>query len=209
MAASVDPGLMRVLERSRALGLLGPGPVLDHVRHAERLVAVLDRVGVDAIAPRALDLGSGGGVPGLVLAVLRPRWSWVLLDSQQKRTDVLVDAVAELDLGARVQVVRARAEEAARQEDLRASVDLVTARSFGPPAVTAECAAGFLAAGGRLVVSEPPDPDPTRWPASGLAQLALTREDSPATGWALLHARAEPADWLPRANGRPAKRPLW
>ena len=52
---------------------------------------------------------------------------------------------------------------------LRAAFDLVVARSFGAPAVTAECAVGFLATGGHLAVSEPPEPEADRWPPEGLA----------------------------------------
>ena len=49
-----------------------------------------------------------------------------------------------------------------------------SARGFGAPATTAECAVGFLGSGGRLVVSEPPgEPVPERWPATGLAELGL------------------------------------
>lgn len=206
----LDPVLARVLERSRTLGLLGPGPVDAHVRHAAPVVTILDQVAEGSDPPaRALDLGSGGGVPGLVLAVARPAWRWTLLDAQQKRADVLIAAVAELGAGDRLDVVRDRAEDAARRTELRASFDLVVSRSFGPPPVTAECAAGFLVAGGVLAVSEPPDPDPDRWPASGLNELGLVAEHSPAPGWVVFRMGGPPAEWVPRPNGRPAKRPLW
>ena len=51
---------------------------------------------------------------------------------------------------------------------------MVVARTFGPPALTAECATGFLAVGGRLVVSEPEQEDMARWPAAALTRLGLT-----------------------------------
>jgi 16S rRNA (guanine527-N7)-methyltransferase len=51
-------------------------------------------------------------------------------------------------------------------------MDMVVARSFGPPATVAECAAPFLRVGGVLLVSEPPGA-PDRWPAPGLEQLGL------------------------------------
>ena len=51
---------------------------------------------------------------------------------------------------------RAGRDPRPRSESLRAPFDLVVARSFGAPAVTAECAVGFLRAGGPLVVTEPP-----------------------------------------------------
>ena len=49
-------------------------------------------------------------------------------------------------------MVHERAEVAARQQNLRGGFDVVVARGFGSPAVTAECAVGFLMPGGRLVV---------------------------------------------------------
>ena len=56
---------------------------------------------------------------------------------------------------------------------MRESFDVVVARSFGRPAMTAECAAPFLLRGGHLVVSEPPGAVEGRWSAEGLAGLGL------------------------------------
>lgn len=195
-----SPGLLAVLERSQHLGFLGPGAVDVHVAHAGRLI--------DTVAEgKWLDLGSGGGVPGLILAVLAPRSRWVLLDSNVRRTAFLEEAVAVLGLRARVAVVRARAEEAARSE-LRGQADGVVARSFGPPAVVAECAAAFLRPGGRLLVAEPPDPSVERWPAAGLAQLGLARGAVHA-GWQTLIAAEPVSERYPRRTGVPQRRPLW
>ncbi len=211
---TAEGALLGVLEDSRRLGFLGPGPVIDHVEHAERALGVLDALALDGRsgnAPRGVDLGSGGGVPGLVLAARRPTWRWLLLDAQQRRTDFLADAVRRLGLGERVDVLRARAEVAGRDTRLRGAHDLVVARSFGAPAVTAECAAPLLALGGSLAVSEPPDGESTdvRWPADGLTKLGLTRTGRPRDGWVVLRQEAVLDDRYPRADGRPAKRPLW
>jgi 16S rRNA (guanine527-N7)-methyltransferase len=140
-----------VLERGQALGLLGPAPVRQHVDHSVGFTA-----GVDQPPERFLDLGSGGGVPGLVLALTWPGAQAVLLDAGERRCAFLRQAVDDLALGPRVTVVRERAELAGRDRRWRATFDLVVARSFGRPAVTAECGAPFLRVGGRLVVSEPP-----------------------------------------------------
>src|SRR5690606_17211507 len=124
---------------------------------------------------RVLDLGSGGGVPGLVLAVRRPDLDVVLLDAMSRRCTFLEAAAAELGLAGRVRVVCERAEVAARDPELRGTFDVVVARSFAAPPVTAECAAGFLRVGGRLLVSEPPDhTGEERWPAAPLDELGLT-----------------------------------
>jgi 16S rRNA (guanine527-N7)-methyltransferase len=172
-----------------------------------------------ADAHRALDLGSGGGVPGLVLAEARPELSWVLLDAGRRRCRFLREAVAELGLTGQVEVVDDRAESAARRPELRDQMDVVVARSFGPPPVTAECAVGFLRLGGRLVVSEPPEagkpsgtsPNGDRWPEDGLETLGLTRpRHGGGSGGSFAWFEKDRVDerW-PRRVGIPAKRPLW
>lgn len=205
----VEQALVHVLEESRTLGFLGPGPVQAHIEHALDLAEL-----VRSSAPaRALDLGSGGGVPGLVLLVALPHLHLVLLDAQRRRTAFLEEAVLRLGLEGRAEVLTARAEVAGRQTDLRHGFDLVVARSFGPPATTAECGAPFLAVGGRLVVSEPP-PGAERWPAAGLAELGLGLVDlhgGPGAPfhYAVLEARVLCNERFPRRDGVPAKRPLF
>lgn len=193
-----------VLERSRALGFLGPGAIAEQRRHAEAFAALLpDDPAV------AVDLGSGGGLPGLVLAEALPRTHWVLLDAMSKRTAFLSEVVQELGWQDRVEVVTGRAEELAG--DRRGTADVVVARGFGPPAVTAECGAPLLRAGGILVVSEPPGSTGTRWPAEGLAELGLTLDTVVAGPPAFARFRATavcPARY-PRRTGVPAKRPLF
>ena len=102
--------LHTILERSRSLGFLGPGSVRVHVDHAFGFAAGLE------VAPRRfLDLGSGGGVPGLVLAAQWSDSEAVLLEASARRCAFLVDAAMELGCGSRVTVIRARAEDAGRR----------------------------------------------------------------------------------------------
>ena len=179
-----------------------------HIAHGRTLLDGLPPSG------RVLDLGSGGGLPGLVLATARPELELILLESRQRACRFLREAVTDLGLTG-VDVVESRAEEAARRPDLRETFDAVVARSFGPPAVTAECAVGFLRPAGRLVVSEPP-PDgegggPARWPADGLEELGLGAPvpgGSPDGSFAVLEKLRGDDRW-PRRVGVPAKRPLW
>lgn len=195
--------LLTVLERSRTLGFLGPGPVSDHVDHA---AGFLDALPDDART--LIDLGSGGGVPGLVLAVRRPDVEIRLVDATAKRCRFLEEAVATLAL-ANTQVIQGRAEVVGRGE-LRGWADVVVARSFGPPAVTAECAAPLLRPGGRLVVSEPPEAH-ARWDAAGLGRVGLRldrRSDSSPVMQLLVQADRCP-DEFPRRDGVPGKHPLF
>ena len=198
--------LGRVLEQSRELGFLGPGPSVFHVEHALLTVSLTPQSG------RGLDLGSGGGVPGLVVAVARPDLELVLLDSMAKRCDFLAESVHQLGLADQVTVELGRAEVLARRPDLRGQFDAVTARSFGPPSATAECAAGFLRLDGQLLVSEPPQADPGRWPAAPLEELGLLlvdRHSDDRSTVAVLRQSSLAGPEIPRRDGVPARKPRW
>jgi 16S rRNA (guanine527-N7)-methyltransferase len=133
----------------------------------------------------------------------------VLLDAMVRRTEFLRAACVRLGIAERVTVVCERAEAGARDPVLRGQFDVVTARSFGPPAVTAECGGGFARVGGYLVVSEPPDDREDRWSDPGLAELGLERVDARSRRFALLRRVRPLGDRYPRRVGVPTKRPLW
>ena len=122
------------------------------------------------------------------------------------------DAAARLGCSARVQVVAERAEIVGRNQAYRSAAPLVVARSFGAPAVTAECASPLLAPGGLLIVSEPPGSDGVRWDPAGLALLgaAAERVARTAKGTFQVIRQVSPCpDRYPRRVGVPAKRPLF
>lgn len=198
-----DAALRAQLERSRALGYLGPGAVDDHIRHADAFVAALADVDGTVV-----DLGAGGGVPGLVVAARRPDLQLILLDSMAKRCRFLRAAVTALDL--RATVLEARAEDAGRGP-LRGAVDAVLARSFGRPAVTAECGAPLLRIGGLLVVSEPPPGQMPldRWPPDPLEHLGLRAIEPASRPVQVLQQVASCPERYPRRVGLPARRPLF
>jgi 16S rRNA (guanine527-N7)-methyltransferase len=105
-----------------------------------------------AVAPhlhgnRLLDVGTGAGLPGLVLAVARPELDWVLLDSNRKKTRFCLQASAELGL-ARVQVVHSRLD------DYRPSMPFSTviARAFSQTTDWLWEALGVMAPGGRILL---------------------------------------------------------
>ncbi len=203
--------LREVLEASRAAGFLGPGPVEPHLRHAEAFggaaEAALDREPADFV-----DLGTGGGVPGLVLALRWARATGLFVDSSRRRCAALREAVVRLGLEARIEVLEERAEVVGRREAYRERFEVVTARSFAEPAVTAEIAAGLVKEGGVLVVSDPPDPDPRRWPATGLLDLGFGPAElvgGAEAHFAVVRKVVSAPEVFPRPVGRPAKRPLW
>lgn len=209
---TVDPAAHRslndVLTQSRSLGFLGPGPLQPHLDNAW---AFVQEVGS---SERILDLGSGGGLPGLVVAgQLDANQELVLLDAMERRCRFLEQAVESLGLGHRVGVRCGRAEDLARDSGLRGTFDTVLSRSFGPPAVTAECAVGFLSGpGARVLVSEPPASDGARWDPAGLEELGLgivgVRQYGEAT-LVCLEVTGTVSERFPRRSGVPAKRPLF
>ena len=157
------------------------------------------------------DLGSGGGVPALVLLELWPDASAVLVEAGQRRAAFLRESLERLGWAQRSEVLEARVEEVDRDVIRRHRFELVTARSFGSPAVTAECAAPLLAVGGALLVSEPPAAA-QRWPEAPLTQLGLSPRGSIERGGyhfqLLAQVRLCP-DRFPRRTGVPSKRLLF
>ena len=125
-------------------GLIGPneGPRLWE-RH------LLDSATVAPLLPRTatvIDLGSGAGLPGVVLALLVPTIQVVLVDSTKRRTDFLSEVVTELGLDDRVRVVWGRAEELAPLH-----ADVVVARAVAPLSKLASWSVPHLIGGGSLL----------------------------------------------------------
>ncbi len=204
---------------ARDVGFLGPGPVEIHVRHALALArGVETERGMSSprcAPPRAVvDLGSGAGVPGLVLALRWPATSFLLVEAQRRRAMFLVRAAQALGLGTRVVVVAQRAEILGQEPGRRGAFDLVTARSFARPAVVAECAAPFLELGGLLVVAEPPSSKPvgaTRWPEAELAKLGMgpARAFGSEYRFVVLRQESKCPARFPRRIGVPSRHPLF
>jgi 16S rRNA (guanine527-N7)-methyltransferase len=212
-----------VLDVSRNRGLIGSTENEEAVAHSRGFADCIP------VGSCVLDLGSGGGLPGLVLAIGRPDLELLLLDSAARRTRVLEASVRQLGLSERVSVLNLRAEVAGRDERFRGQFDVVVSRSFGAPGVTAECARPFLADGGLLVVSEPPwaaaradsdDPveasaapaDHDRWPPRGLEALRLSAAGfvrRGAYGFVVLEAVGACPERFPRRPGVPSRKPLF
>lgn len=171
MDDATSAALHDALASSQRIGMLGNRPVEEVIEHASAFVTALE--GVHGVV---IDLGSGGGVPGLVIAAARPDLRVVLVDRRATRTDHLRRLVARLGWRDRVEVVTADVASLAGF----APADAAVARGFGPPLTTVRAAAPLVRPGGLLVVSEPPLDDRSRWPD----------EDVRATGW----ERLPPAD---------------
>ena len=124
-----DPALVDALASSQRLGMLGERPIAEVIEHAGAFVAALA-----GVTGTVVDLGSGGGVPGLVIATARPDLRLVLVDRRATRTDHLRRLVRRSASADRVDVLTADA--AALPGLIAVPVDAVVARGFGPPAET-------------------------------------------------------------------------
>ena len=139
--------------------MLGGAPIAGVIEHSELFVAALTEV-----SGTVVDLGSGGGVPGLVIAWRRPDLDVVLVDRRATRTDHLRRLVTRLGMVGRVTVMTSESRALPRLLDH--PVDAVVARGFGSPLAIVRAAAPILAIDGLLVVSEPPG-DADRWADAG------------------------------------------
>jgi 16S rRNA (guanine527-N7)-methyltransferase len=205
---SPDEDLLEVLRSAQARGAIGPTTLGEQVAHALGFLVACPELGR---AGEVLDLGSGGGLPGLVLAARLRSVRFCLLEGRQARARFLEGAVRELGWRGRVTIVAARAEVAAQQEEWRGAFSAVVARSFASPAATAECAAGFLRPAGVLVVAAPPGGRAERWPAGPLAELGLQLVEVTTLprSFVILRQVAPCPARFPRRIGVPEHHPLF
>lgn len=117
-----------------------------HVLDSLTLLPLIRRAGLHE--GRMVDVGTGGGFPGLVLAIAEPSLRVLLVDATRKKTAYL-ERVRE-ELGLEVGVLQARAEDAAREPALRESFDVAVCRALGPWPLVLELALPFCRTGGAL-----------------------------------------------------------
>lgn len=166
---------------------------------------------------RMIDIGSGAGLPGMVLALARPQWEVYLLESTNKKAEFLRLAAGELQI-ANVTVIADRAEIAAHDAHLRGSFDMVVARGVAPLRVLAEYCLPFLRVGGQFLAMKGPN-----WAVeleeAGTALRKLGAvvtdqhsctlpEEMGARTLILINKQRSTPDLYPRRPGLPAKKPL-
>ena len=164
---------------------------------------------------RVIDVGSGGGLPGLPLKLARPDLRLTLLEANQRKAAFLVQATAKLRLR-EVEVVALRAEDAGRDPRHREAYDFAVARALAPMRVLVELCLPFVAVGGRLLAMK----------ADAVAEAEAARDVIERLGGELVavtpaasearslgqvvvvgKVRATPPEY-PRRAGVPGRRPL-
>ena len=124
-------------------GLIGPREI---GRLWER--HILNSIALESLIPegcRVADVGSGAGLPGIPLAILRPDLEMTLIEPMLRRSNFLTEAIDELGLDDRVSVVRGRAEDA----DLH--VDVVVSRAVAKLATLINWTADLIVESGSLL----------------------------------------------------------
>ncbi len=154
-AADVLPVLRHVLTEIQRRGAIGRVSIDEAIAHADEYVAALPD---DLHGGELVDLGSGGGLPGLVIVARRPDLRVTLVERRDKRADLLRFGVRGLGATERVEVVAADVQHVVRRSP--GGFDVVSARSFGPLLEVMRLAAQLLRPGGWLIVSEPPEGTP-------------------------------------------------
>jgi 16S rRNA (guanine527-N7)-methyltransferase len=172
-----------------------------------------------------VDVGSGGGLPGMVLAIIAPSLSFTLLEATGKKVTFLKFAAAALGL-TNVTVVADRAETAGHNRGTKVSegprtfrsgghrekYDLVTARAVGRMAMLAELTVPFAKIGGRVALIKGQQADEElaeAGPALHLLKAIHTGTIDTPTGRIVVleKSSATPRDY-PRRDGEPKRAPL-
>jgi 16S rRNA (guanine527-N7)-methyltransferase len=204
----VTESLQQSIRKAHDWGFIG-GDLDQHLKHSLAFADALKHL--EMTSQSGVDLGSGGGLPSLVLLEQFPGLRLCLVEVMAKRAAFLRDAVNAMQVSERADVVVRRAEELAHDARYREQFSFVTARSFAGPGITAEVAAGYVALDGFVVVSEPPDSAGERWSAEGLAGVGLElveiRRDT--FGLAILRKFKHCGTRYPRLAGKAWKQPLF
>ena len=159
---------------------------------------------------RVIDIGSGGGLPAVPMAIAMPQVQFTLLEANTRKCAFLEQVAATMGL-ANVAVAAGRAEELGHQPALREQFDRAISRAAAPPAVLLELALPFVRPGGDLVAQVSPVDPHLLEPAARLLGGGSPRLERPGDGVGTLlvvpKLGATPAGF-PRRTGVPNRKPL-
>lgn len=204
-----------LVEANRTMNLTGEAAPEDMARR--HFLDSLAEPALAALRPgmQAIDVGTGAGFPGLVLAIVRPDVRFTLLDSLQKRVGFLRQVAQALELE-NIQFLAARAEDAARTK-LREHFDVALSRAVAALPVLLEYTLPFVRVGGSALCWK--GPSAAQEIADSAAALrtlgggeceVLSYSPDSLREYAILrvpHIRSCPPQY-PRKAGIPTKKPL-
>jgi 16S rRNA (guanine527-N7)-methyltransferase len=174
-----------------------------HLAEARRLLVHA----APAPGARVVDIGAGGGVPGLVMAILRPDLRVTLIESDRRKAGFLLQAAAVCECP-QVRVDPRRAEEVGHDPAHREAYDLAVSRATASAPVLCELALPLLHAGGRLVALVADAEADAGIAAAAASACGGGVPAALAPGILSITKVAPTPELYPRRAGMPARRPL-
>lgn len=168
---------------------------------------------------KVLDLGTGGGFPGVPLAVVFNNPEYTLLDSLQKRVNFIKNAALKINQN-NIYPVHGRAEELAKKEEYRQQFDLCVSRAVANLTTLTEYALPFVKIHGSFIAYKSADISEELEEASyaieelggklsTIQEIKLTLNNEELhRNLILIEKVADTPEKYPRRNGLPSKRPL-
>jgi len=189
-----------------------PGLVSGPVRElVDDSLVLVEHIGE---ARRLVDVGSGGGLPGLALKIARPDLTVTLVEADHDKAAFLVRACAALLLHD-VDVVAKRAEEVGHDPLYRETFDVAVARALAPMPVLAELCLPLVKVGGRLVAQKTASEEVERAGRAieamggALNRVAAAPSAARGAGTVVIVDKVRPTPpAYPRRPGVPARKPL-
>lgn len=162
--------LAQANERARLTG--SSDPEILYAEHFADAIQALPALPKDGSGKTFIDVGTGGGLPGLVWGICRPDLSGTLLDSIAKKSALTEEIARKLGCG-NIAVVNARSEDFAKEN--RERFDVATARAVAHACVLAEYLSPLVRVGGKIIAFKGKSVDeelaipPGKWRVLGLS----------------------------------------
>ena len=202
-------GLLNSCTRARLVGTRGTDEIFNlQISDCEASLEFLPESG------KIIDVGSGGGLPGIVWAVYRPDLEIVLLDSINKKCEVVREIIKELEIK-NVEVICSRSEDFAKLN--REKFDLAGARALASAGVTAELLSPLVKVGGKILtfkgekVHEEISEVENQWHRLGLKKPSLNfYGDKDSSKCLLIWEKISPCPKeFPRRTGLAGSKKFW
>lgn len=145
VAANLEKYAELLIEKNKVMNLTAITQ-MDEVATRHMLDCIYQLKCADFAGKRVIDIGSGGGFPGIPLQICCPTSEFLLVDSRKKRVDFLEEVCQELGLAAKTRA--GRAEELVAEKNMREAFDIAVSRAVAPLNVLCEICLPFVRVGG-------------------------------------------------------------